>query len=139
MKDLPRPQMTHQEEGGREPNATADETTIDNSKVSVAKMEFNFAVACIPLATFADPCSVVGWLLHHPPLLLLFVLCTTCFSLTNFAIPCFVVGWMLCYALLHLIFTFAVDCFPHATFADPCSVVLGVPMEKTLMDMEDKH
>jgi hypothetical protein len=63
---------TRQVEGIRGPNTAADDTTINNGKAAVAKMAFNFAVACIPLATFADPCSVVHWLLRCALLLLLF-------------------------------------------------------------------
>ncbi len=72
VEDPTRRRTTRQAEGSRGPNAGADDTTIDNGKAAVAKMAFNFAVACITLATFTDPCSVVHWLLHRAPLLLLF-------------------------------------------------------------------
>jgi hypothetical protein len=96
--------------GSRGPNVAVDDTTIDNGMVMVAKMVYNFTVACIPLATFADPCSVISWLLHWMPLFLLFA--SVCFSLATFEPPCFVIGWLLCCALLLLLFTFAVPCFP---------------------------
>ncbi len=72
VEDPTRWSTTRQEEGSREPNAAADDTTINCGRMRVAKMTFNFAIACIiPCAIFDDPCSVVEWLLHHTLLLLL--------------------------------------------------------------------
>ncbi len=79
--------------GSRVPNVAADDTIIDNGKVTVAKMVYNVSAACIPLATFADPCSVIGWLLR--PVLLLLLIASVCFSLATFALPHFVVGCLL--------------------------------------------
>jgi hypothetical protein len=83
VEDPTQLQTTHLEEGSRGPNAVVDEAAIYNNKVMVTKMLFNFAVACIPFATFADPCSVVGRMLHCVPLLLFFA------SVRHSPLPCY--------------------------------------------------
>jgi hypothetical protein len=63
-----------------------------------------FASVHFPLATFADACSIIGWLLHHAPLLLLFASITACLPLSPFTIPYSVVSWLLHCMLLFLLF-----------------------------------
>ncbi len=90
VEDLTQGRTTHQEEGSRRPSTAADDTTFDNGKVMAAKMAFNFAVVFIPLAISADPCSVVDWLLHCTPLLLLFAL------VRHLLLPCYLCRSPLC-------------------------------------------
>ncbi len=83
-------QMSRQAKGSRRPNVAADDMTIDNGRAAVAKMAFNFAVVCNPLATFAYTCSVVCWLLHCTLLLLLFA------SVCHLLLPCYLCCSLLC-------------------------------------------
>jgi hypothetical protein len=85
---------TRQEEGSRGSNAAADDTTINYGKVTILKVAYNVAVACISLAMFAKPCSVIGWLLHCALLLLLFD------SVRHLLLPCYICHSPLCCLLV---------------------------------------